>query len=292
MGPKKPIKILKKTLIFLAAVFIILTFSSFLNSYLTIHPPRRPVTINPSHYLMDYETVTFESPDGLKLSGWMIPNNRSKSLIIVCHGHGADKGDVLFAAKFLHDNGYQVLLFDFRAHGESEGATATLGWLEPNDLKGAIAYAKERINPEKIGVLGFSMGGATAITTAGQTDEIQAVVADSAFADRFSLVSKASRLPPPLSYLMPVFAEIQGMNMRENLPIDYASEISPNALFIIQGDQDHLVDIADAQSLYDRAKDPKELWLPENTPHVRAYQTQGKEYERRILEFFGEYLES
>jgi fermentation-respiration switch protein FrsA (DUF1100 family) len=292
MNPGKPIKILKKTLIFLAALFMILILTSLLNSYLTLHPPRRTSLPAPSDYGMSYESIAFESLDNIELRGWFIPSNRSRSLIIVCHGHGAGKGDVLLASKFLHENGYQIILFDFRAHGESAGEFATLGWLEPNDLKGAIAYAKERISPQSIGVLGFSMGGATAITTAGQIPDIQAVVADSAFADRFSLVSKASRLPPPLSYLMPVFAELQGMNMRENLPIDYADKISPSALLIIQGDQDHLVGIEDARSLYDRAKDPKELWLPENTPHVAAYITQGKEYERRILEFFGEYLES
>ncbi|NIO23204.1 MAG: alpha/beta fold hydrolase [Candidatus Aenigmarchaeota archaeon] len=289
MIPEKA-KILRTAGILLITILILITILSLYISYTIIHPPRRPVTITPSHYLMDYETVTFESLDGLELSGWLIPNNRSSSLVIVCHGHGANKGDVLEAARSLHMNGYSSFLFDFRAHGESEGDFATLGWLEPNDLKGAIAYVKERLNPEKIGVIGFSMGGATAITTAGQTPEIHAVVADSAFADRFKLVSKASRLPPPLSYLMPVFAEIQGMNMRENLPKDHAGKISPNALFIIQGDQDHLVETQDAELLYNQANDPKELWLVPDTPHVQAYLTQGKEYERRILEFFDRYL--
>lgn len=285
-------EILKTAGMFLALFVMFMAVVSLFQSFTIIHPPRRPLIFTPSNYGMAYESVTFESLDGLQLKGWLIPNNQSRSLIIVCHGHGANKADVLFAAEFLYGNGYQILLFDFRSHGESAGGIATLGWLETNDLKGAIAYVKERINPENIGVIGFSMGGATAITTAGQTSEIRAVVADSAFADRSRLIIKAvDILPPPLGYLTPLFAEMQGMNMRENLPINYAEKVAPNALFIIQGDQDHLVDVDDAISLYSRAKEPKDLWLVPNTPHVQAYRTQGKEYERRVLAFFDEYLE-
>lgn len=290
MNPGKNPEILKTALTILAGFAIFIMLLSFFQSYMIVHPPRRPPIFDPSDYGMSYETVAFESLDGLELKGWFIPNNQSNSLVIVCHGHGANKGDVLFAAKFLHNNGYNILLFDFRAHGESEGYLATLGWLEPNDLKAAINYAKNRTNPENIGVIGFSMGGTTAITTAGQISEIRAVVADSAFADRSKLIRKAVNLPL-LDYIIVFLAQIQGMNMHENLPLDYASEISPSALLIIQGDQDRLVETEDAELLYSKAKQPKELWLVENTPHVQAYRTQKEEYERRVLEFFGEHLE-
>lgn len=255
-----------------------------------LHPPRRPVTLTPADYGMSYEEVTFESLDGLKLKGWLIPNNQSSSLVIVCHGHGANKGDVLFAAEFLYKNGYGIFLFDFRAHGESEGTTATLGWLEPNDLKGAIAYVKERPIPKNIGVIGFSMGGATAITTAGQTSEIQAIVADSAFADRSKLITKAVNFPPPIAYLTVLFVRMQDLNLEENLPMNYAEKITPNALLIIQGDKDRLVETEDAELLYNKAKEPKELWLVPDTPHVRAYQTEKTQYQTKILTFFDEYL--
>ena len=283
-------EILKASLTVIAAAAFLIALLSLPNSFTIIHPPRRPSALTPSHYGMSYEAVSFRSLDGLQLKGWLIPNNQSDSLVIVCHGHGANMGDVLFAAKFLHNSGYDILLFDFRAHGGSEGATATLGWLEPNDLKAAIEYAKNRLSPERIGVMGFSMGGATAITTAGQISEIRAVVADSAFADRSRLIIKAVNIPL-FGYLTVLFAQMQGLNLNENLPLDYADKISPSALFIIQGDRDRLVDVMDGKSLYNKAKEPKEFWLVENTPHVQAYRTHKEEYERRVLEFFGEHLE-
>ncbi len=286
------LEILKKGGVVLIWVVIIITVISLFQSYSIVHPLRRPVTLTPSYYGMDYESVVFNSSDGLRLKGWLILNNESRSMVIVSHGHGADKGDVLDVAGVLYRNGYSTFLFDFRAHGESEGDFASLGWLETNDLEGAIEFVKDRANPDNIGVIGFSMGGTVAITTAGQRDEIKAVVADSAFADRSKLIDMAVKyvLPSPLDFLIHFFLRIQGMDMVENLPLEHVDAISPNALLIIQGDKDHLVEVEDAMSLYDKAKEPKELWLVPGAPHVGAQQAEKSEYEKRVLEFFDKYL--
>jgi len=286
------LEILKKGGVVLIGVAIIITVISLFQSYSIVHPLRRPVTLTPSYYGMDYESVVFNSSDGLRLKGWLILNNESRSMVIVSHGHGANKGDVLEVAGVLYRNGYSTFLFDFRAHGESEGDFASLGWLETNDLEGAIEFVKDRANPDNIGVIGFSMGGTVAITTAGQRSDIKAVVADSAFADRSKLIDMAVKhvLPSPLDFLIHFFLRMQGMDMVENLPLEHVDAISPNALLIIQGDKDHLVEVEDAMSLYDKAKEPKELWLVPGAPHVGAHQTEKSEYEKRILEFFDKYL--
>ena len=292
MEPQKKTQLIRAIKSILIVIIIMIAMISVSTSYSLVHPPRRADMTTPSDYGLSYEAITFQSADGTELKGWHIPHALSSSLIIVCHGHGANKGDVLFAADFLHTSGYETLLFDFRAHGESGGGIATLGYLEPNDLKAAIDYAKSNFNPESIGVIGYSMGGATAITLAGQTSEIRALVVDSAFADRYKLVSKATYLPFPFYFIIQFLAELQGMNMRENLPIDYVDKISPNALLIIQGDRDNLVDLEDAVLLYEKAKEPKKLWIVEETPHVRAYFTHKQEYETMVLEFFSEHLKT
>lgn len=286
------LEILKKGGVVLIGVAIIITVISLFQSYSIVHPLRRPMTLKPSYYGMDYESVVFNSSDGLRLKGWLILNNESRSMVIVSHGHGANKGDVLEVAGVLYRNGYSTFLFDFRAHGESDGDFTSLGWLETNDLKGAIEYVKDRVDPDNIGVIGFSMGGAVAITTAGQTSDIKAVVADSSFADRSKLINFFVKdvVPSPLEHLIRFFVQMQGMDMGENLPVDYAERISPNALLVIQGDKDHLVEVEDAMSLYDKAKEPKELWLVPGAPHVGAHQTEKSEYEKRVLEFLDKYL--
>lgn len=282
-------EILKKIVPVLAVVMISIVVIPLFQAYNVSHPFRRLPTVTPSQYGMDYESVVFTTSDGLQLMGWLILNNESDSLVILCHGHGSNKGEVVHVAEMLHRNGYSTFLFDFRAHGESKGDFATLGWLETSDLKAAIGYVKERVNPESIGVIGFSLGGATAIMTAGQTDDIKAVVSDSAFADRSRLIEKATQ-PLPFGYLTVLLARMWGMNMEEN-PADYAEKVSPNALMIIQGDKDHLVDVEDAELMYDKAKEPKELWLVPNAPHVVAY-AERSDYEERVVGFFDKYLKT
>ncbi len=282
---------LRKLLIVLAVILIFVIAIPLFRSYGISHPLRRLPATTPSQYGLEYETVVITTSDDLKLYGWFIPNNESGSVIILCHGHGSNKGEVVHVAEMLHRNGFSTLLFDFRAHGESEGSFATLGRLEANDLMAAIGYARERLSPKSIGVIGFSLGGATAIMTAGQTGDIRAVISDSAFADRGKLIEKASRsgLPPSFGYLTSWFAQMWGISMDEN-PSDYAGKVSPAALMIIQGDRDHLVDVEDAQLLYDTAKEPKEIWLVQNAPHVVAY-TLSSKYEEKIVEFFEKYIE-
>ncbi|MBN2331075.1 MAG: alpha/beta hydrolase [Candidatus Aenigmarchaeota archaeon] len=276
----------------LLILLVLISVTPFYQSYAFFHPQRRTSAVTPSYFAEDYEHVVFSSSDGVELDGWLMPNDASNALVVVCHGHGSSKGDVIGVAEMLYRNGYSVFMFDFRAHGESGGDLATLGWLEVEDLKAAIGFVNEMANPASIGVLGFSMGGATAITTAGQTDDIKAVVADSAFADRSRLIAKAvdNNLPPPFSFLTLLFARARGMNLDDNLPISYVQGISPNALLIIQGDSDHLVGLDDARLLYDMAEEPKELWLLDDTPHVAAFHTERTEYERRVIGFFDEHL--
>lgn len=289
MGGRKVRRIIWKACIFVLVLAVLMALLSFYISYITIHPPRTQAVLTPRDYGMPYEEAAFESLDGLELKGWLIEKERSDSVIILCHGHGSNRGDILPVAEFLYENGYSVFLFDFRAHGDSGGTTATLGWLETKDLTAAMGYVKEKAGSENIGVIGFSMGGATAITTAGRVAGIDAVVADSAFADRYLLVSSIFNIPP-LSLMVPLFAGMQGLDMEENLPRDYAGNISPSALMIIHGSLDHLVGVEDAQLLYDLAEGPKEIWIAEDAAHVMAYSVHEREYEKRVLEFFGEHM--
>jgi len=121
---------------------------------------------------------------------------------------GANKSDFTKLAASLVRRGYVVLLFDFRAHGESSGSRTSLGYHEQKDVLAALSIlkAREEIDLQRIGIYGFSMGGSTAILTAAQSGAFSAVVADSAFTslkdqgeDRGHKLLSPSVLPIPLS---------------------------------------------------------------------------------------------
>src|SRR5258708_2209067 len=135
----------------------------------------------PSNYGLAYEEVHFESRDGIKLVGWWIPHPEAIGTIIMCHGQtGSMDGDTHHAAE-LYKAGFSMFMFDFRAHGRSEGDCVTMGMYEKEDLLGALDYLGDVRGIMRVGVLGFSMGAAVALITAALSDRICAVVADGSF---------------------------------------------------------------------------------------------------------------
>ena len=155
--------------------------ASIFYAYRTTHPGGRFAMrrVTPEDAGMAYEKVEFLSRDGISLFGWYLPDN-SKGTIILVHGHGGKGISMVYHASALVSKGYSVLMYDQRAHGSSEGDICTAGWREVEDLLGAVDYLKTRadVNPERIGVLGISMGGLAALLAAAREHDIRAVVAE------------------------------------------------------------------------------------------------------------------
>src|SRR3989344_607052 len=187
--------------IFLFIMFFLVIFS-ILTFFLSIHPKKIVTKLEPSDLGLKYEEVNFKSIDGIKLSGWLIPNNKTKSTIIVMHGYPADKANLLGIGEFLAKD-FNVFLFDFRSFGKSEGKYTTVGYLEKNDLLGAIEYLETEKGITKIGLYGFSLGGAVALMTSHKN--VNAIVTDSAYSRLSNMVKHMYRpffmLKYPLSYL-------------------------------------------------------------------------------------------
>jgi fermentation-respiration switch protein FrsA (DUF1100 family) len=252
---------------------------------------------SPADYGLAFEDVSFQSRDGLTLRGWFIPANPAKSTIIFCHGHaGSMDPDVAYVPWF-HKAGFNVLMFDFRAHGRSEGNQVSLGYFERQDLLGAIDYLQDQ-GITKVGVMGFSMGGAVGITTAAQCKAIQAVVSDGGFAHLESAVvgwGLEHRLPRwlaiPIAQLIVLVAGWRlGTRLAKADPIRWAARIAPQAVSFIHGDRDPFVTVADVEALYAQAGEPKELWRVAEVEHRRVDRLKPDEYRKRVISFFERHL--
>jgi alpha-beta hydrolase superfamily lysophospholipase len=128
-------------------ILLLVVALSFILVYANTHPPKYPLHIPPSLYSADYEVVSFTSADNIVLRGWLIKplNTRLRSpAIIICHGVGANKSDFTGLAVSLSRRGYYVLLFDFRAHGESSGRRSSLGYHEQKDIVAALDLLRTR----------------------------------------------------------------------------------------------------------------------------------------------------
>src|SRR3989344_4366757 len=106
-----------KILLFIILFLIIFSLLTF---YMSIRPQKIATNLEPSDLGLQYEEITFKSTDNIKLSGWILPNNKSKTAVIVMHGYPADKANLLGIAEFLAKD-FNVFLFHFRSFGKSVG---------------------------------------------------------------------------------------------------------------------------------------------------------------------------
>jgi dipeptidyl aminopeptidase/acylaminoacyl peptidase len=252
---------------------------------------------DPAQYGLTYEEVTFPSRDELTLRGWFIPAAEARGTVVFCHGHaGSMDPDVQYAPAF-HERGYNVLMFDFRGHGRSEGQYVSMGYYERQDLLGAVDYLRNR-DIDRVGVLGFSMGGAVAMATAPHSEAIQAVVSDGGFArlsDTTAAGVREQGLPGFLASLtghliLWLMGLRLGCSSGEADPIRWVDKIAPRALFIIHGALDRFVTVEEARELYASADQPKQIWIVPEAGHREADQRYPEEYRRRVLAFFDQWL--
>lgn len=263
------------------------------------HPARYPVSGSPADHDLTFESVTFLSADGLSLVGWFIfPRNGrgNGAAIILCHGYGSMRAEMLPEAATLTGHGYSALLFDFRGHGESEGDLVTMGYDEVQDVQAAVAYLLTRpdVEPDRIGVLGHSMGGATVVRAAAQTPELKAVVAEGAYASLADTIANdftnLTGLPRfPFAPLVVALGEWQtGLNTSLVRPVDDIARLSPRPVLLIHGLADTVIPPENARRLYQAAREPKSLWLPEEVGHAASARQQLAEFEARVIAFFDE----
>jgi dipeptidyl aminopeptidase/acylaminoacyl peptidase len=252
---------------------------------------------DPAQYGLTYEEVAFPSRDGLTLRGWFIPAPEARGTVVFCHGQaGSMDPDVKYAPVF-HERGYNVLMFDFRGHGRSEGRHVSMGYYERQDLLGATDYLQSR-GIDHVGVIGFSMGGAVAMATAPHTEAIRAVVSDGGFArlsDTIGAGVRAQGLPGFLTSLVGhlilwLMGLRLGCSLSEADPIRWVDKMAPRALFIIQGALDPFVAVEEARELYVKAGEPKEIWIVPEAGHRQADRRHPEEYHRRVLAFFDRWL--
>lgn len=154
--------------------------------WLTVRPPRIAIAGTPSDYRLAAEEVTITADDGVRLAAWLIPGARRQSpaevpLVVLLHGYPANKADLLPIAAAFHPR-FDTLLVDLRYFGRSQGAATTLGHRERGDLQRVVDDLTRR-GYRRIGVFGYSLGGAVALLGAAEDPRIRAVAAWAPFAD-------------------------------------------------------------------------------------------------------------
>lgn len=262
------------------------------------HPRGKILEKTPAQLGLPYEEVTFYTDKNITLKGWFIghQDKAAKKCIILAPGKGDNRWSVLKYAPFLHQAGYNLLLFDPRSTGLSGGQKYGFGYFENRDIKNAYQYLKNVQGMNKMGILGFSAGASAAILAAAKTPGIGAVVADSPYANLKMAAGTYGEYAKDilLQALFPLYMKVASLYLGFDLyqktnVLKQVAEL-PTPVLFIHGLKDKEVAPGNSKKLYQEKPKPKEIWLVPNTGHVEAFNLHSKDYRRKVISFFNKYL--
>jgi pimeloyl-ACP methyl ester carboxylesterase len=255
-------------------------------------PPTTLDAGTPADLGLEYRDVVFPAADGVLLSGWYVPS-RKDAAVVLLHGAGSTRSDVLEHAVVLARHGYGVLLYDARGHGLSEGRAMDFGWYGDSDVAGAVDYVLQvsGVDPQRIAVVGMSMGGEQAIGAAASIPELSAVVAEGAtnrvagdkgwLSDEFGWRGSISEGVEATTYW---FTDLL---TDADPPITLRQAVrvaAPTPVLLIAGG-DVAEELHAADYISQGSPTTVEVWVAPETGHTQALRVHPAEWERRVISF-------
>lgn len=235
------------------------------------HPSREPFRGVQVEQL-DRQDVCVTTPDGLRLHGWLVrPPAKPLGTILFFHGNAENITTHVHSVLWLVSAGYQVMLLDYRGYGMSEGQT-DLDGVHTDALAAMDAvFTREGVDPERVAVLGQSLGGSVAVYAVANSPHgkrVRLVMVDSAFAGyRRIFREKLARLilAWPLQYPLSLFLDDRYSAER------WIRSLSPTPVLLLHGGRDAIVPVRHAEILHELAGEPKGLWIVQDAGHIQAF---------------------
>lgn len=235
------------------------------------------------------QTVSFVTSDNLKLEAWYLPSAGNKGTIAMFHGHGGKKSSLLPEAAAFRKLGFHTLLLDFRAHGNSEGNTCTIGHKEAEDVKLVYEYLQQQ-NEKHILLYGVSMGAATIMKSIADYDLAPSkVILEMPFGSLFEAVEgrlKIMHLPPqPLATMLTFWGgTTHGFWAFSLNPVEFAKSIECPVL-LQWGKLDPRVSDSETNQIYNNISSSKKLVVYELSGHESLYKKEPQKWTMETTAF-------
>jgi len=290
---------LRLAVFFLAALTLALvaipTFLGFLFMTGLLYAPCHSGNLTPAIYDYAWEDVTIQARTGGEFRGYFIPGPTAAT-ILMPPPFNAGREARLRQAEMLHRHGYSVLTFESRPCAGL--GPHSLGQAEVAEVADALDYllGRQDVDPERIGVYGFSSAGATAVMAAARLPALRAVVAEGGYGDfaEETLGPSPDRgLAALFQYLFNRAARlayrlVTGLDINNLSPKDVIGDIEPRPILLIYGSRE--VSMIGARSQLAAAGEQTTLWIVEGAGHGNYLDIAPSEYEARIVGFFDKAL--
>ena len=248
-------------------------------------------SVNPGTYLVTkYVPLNFKGPQGNEHEGWLLLGLPGAPAVILCHGYDSNRAEVLSQGFLLQQNHFNVFIFNF--HSKESNKLSSLGVREKDILLAAVQAVtkQDKVNPNRVGVWGVSVGGYAALAAAEESDLIAALAIDSVYAEpRQFMEAQIDHYLGGSSAIFRFLADLQfrllnlttdSLNIEENLE----SLGDRPKLFLSGRDVPALAALT--QRMYDAAPDPKQILILDRSRTSILIGNPKSEYENQILNFF------
>jgi len=241
-----------------------------------------------------FEEVTITSHDGLKLKGRYYHIKDGAPIELLFHGYRSHAfRDCSGGHALSRKMGFNALVVDQRAHGESEGKTISFGIQERRDALAWIEYLNEKYGSSPPIILsGLSMGAATVLMVSGMNlpDNVVCIVADSPYSSPCEIIEKvAEDLHFPVSLCRPFLHMGAWIYGRFRLNETSAMEAVKHAdvpILLLHGEDDRLVPCSMTVQIAAACASPVTVHTFPAAGHGLCYMTDPRRYERVVYDFF------
>jgi uncharacterized protein len=288
-------RFIKIALRIILVIVVLYAALSVAGAILVMRIPRLKVDGSPSDVGLAYTNVSFpaRNESNILLKGWYFQGQGDKTILIVHGGFQTrvdNVVDTLAMTKSLVADGYNVLLFDLRGRGESQGKGLNMLTNE-NDIGGAVDFLKTRGGAAHIGIIGFCSGAATTAIFASR-ENVGAVVLDGCFATVDTMVTRQATTRGIPAFLVDSF--IPGLKLTVKLfygavPVNPINEVPDITcpIFFIHEQNDNLTTTQETEKLFAAAKNPAdEIWEIPGALHSEGYKTDPVDYVNKVNAFF------
>ncbi len=282
---KRLLRLIIFAIVILGVIFIVLNFGL---AWILVTAMTHPICQSPHTIegVTPPEEHWLTTEDEISIRIWYYPSQNGAA-VITFGGMSGSLGNRLPPAAPLIQAGYGVVQMDSRSCAQPS-ASVTQGYDELYDGKAAYEFLLSRpeVDPERIGVMGFSMGGATALRVAAHQPEIGAVVRDGGFSNLGILLSPQDTQTLPARVLQAtiyIFYKYRsGFDPWEVDPVADLRQIDPRPVLLIYGEHE----AEEGWKQTESASNNVELWVVPDGSHGRNHQAAPEEYAQRVLDWF------
>ncbi len=265
-------------LFILCGVYFGILVLLFLMQSKLIYFPFKGIVCTPNDIRMEYEDVTMKTPDGLNLNAWFIPAKSPTGTVLFCHGNGGNISYSLDVVETLTRLNLNVLLFDYRGYGKSEGNPTENGTY--TDAETAYQWlVKDKNIPEKdIIIMGRSLGAAIAANLA-KNHNPRLLILESGFSSTPDLAAKQ----------YPIFP-VRLLCRYKYKTAEYVKDIRC-PLLVIHSTEDEIIPYSNGKKIFTSAKEPKEFLVISGS-HNEGYTDSGDTYTNGLRNFLEKHANS